>query len=92
MKKKQLKAKEVWSLSPGEKIVLQWNDQVQPIDDGGGLFNRFLARLARNFELFPICYENWRKVPRKYKDDVLENPVMVRVVCFLFVPFVSNSL
>ena len=79
LKKKQLQVKEVWSLSPGEKILIEWNDQVQPIGASGGLFNRFIARLGRNFDLFPICYENWRKVPRNYKEDVLTNHIRVRV-------------
>lgn len=64
---------------------MQWNNEGQPIADGGALLNRFLGSIARNFNAFPISYSSWRKIPKDYKEDILKNTVQVRNVKFEFV-------
>ena len=50
----------MWHLPPNERIVVQWNNEVQPIADGGALMNRFLASIARNSNSLPISYSSWK--------------------------------
>jgi len=57
---KQLRTNDVWHLPPNERIVVQWNNEVQPIADGGALMNRFLASIARNSNSLPISYSSWK--------------------------------
>ncbi|KOM30522.1 hypothetical protein LR48_Vigan01g007600 [Vigna angularis] len=50
MTTKHLKTNDVWNLSQNEKIIVHWNEEYQPIGDGGALLNRFLGSIARNFK------------------------------------------
>ncbi|XP_027927537.1 uncharacterized protein LOC114184427 [Vigna unguiculata] len=70
---KQLRTNDVWHLPPNERIVVQWNNQDQPIADGGALLNRFLGGIARNSNSLPISYSSWKMIPKDYKEDVLKN-------------------
>ena len=46
--RKQLTTNDVWFLSVGERILVNWNNENQPVDDSGALLNRFLGHVARN--------------------------------------------
>jgi len=70
----------VWHLPPNERIVVQWNNEGQPIADGGALLNRFLGTIARNSNSLPISYSSWKKIPKDYKEDVLKNTIQVNIV------------
>ncbi|KAL2334224.1 hypothetical protein Fmac_015437 [Flemingia macrophylla] len=61
-----------------ENILVNWNTEDQPIDNAGALLNRFLGRVARNMNIFPISYQSWRKIPKDYKEDVLRNTIQVK--------------
>ncbi|XP_052728851.1 uncharacterized protein LOC108341674 [Vigna angularis] len=50
MTTKHLKTNDVWNLSQNERIIVHWNEEYQPIGDGGALLNRFLGSIARNFK------------------------------------------
>ena len=54
---------------------MQWNNEGQPIADGGTLLNKFLGSIARNYNAFPIIYSRWRKVPKVYKEDILKHTI-----------------
>jgi len=77
---KQLQTNDVWHLPPNERIVVQWNNEGQPIADGGTLLNRFLGSIVRNFNSLPISYSSWKKIPKDYKEDVLKNTIRVSIV------------
>ncbi|KAL2340630.1 hypothetical protein Fmac_008570 [Flemingia macrophylla] len=53
---KPLTVNDVWSLSPNERVVVEWNDEDQATADSGALLNRFLGHLARDSDIFPISY------------------------------------
>ena len=59
---------------------MKWNNEGQPIADGGALLNRFLGSIARNHNAFPISYSSWRKIPQVYKEDTLKNTIQVNHV------------
>jgi len=75
--RKQLTLNDVWFLSPNERILVKWNSDNQPIDDSGALLNRFLGRVTRNVNAFPISYQSWRKIPNGYKEDILKKTIQV---------------
>ena len=75
--RKQLTLNDVWFLSPNERILVKWNSDNQPIDDSRALLNRFLGRVARNVNAFPLSYQSWRKILNDYKQDILKKTIQV---------------
>lgn len=67
MTNKHLKTNNIWNLPQNKRIVAHWNDEYQPIGDGGVLLNRFLKSLARNFKTFPISHSTWKKIPKEHR-------------------------
>jgi len=59
---------------------MQWNNEDQPIVDGGTLLNRFLRSITRNYNAFPISYSSWRNIPKVYNEDILKNTIQVNHV------------
>ncbi|XLT29026.1 hypothetical protein HN873_060318, partial [Arachis hypogaea] len=57
IKEGHLRLKDVWVLSRETKIIVHWNEHVQPIGESGGLLGLFLGAVAGNFKNFPISYE-----------------------------------
>ncbi|ESW34028.1 hypothetical protein PHAVU_001G118100, partial [Phaseolus vulgaris] len=69
---------DVWHVRPNERILVKWNNEGQPIADGGALLNRFLGSITRNHNAFPISYSSWRKIPKVYKEDILKNTIQAK--------------
>ncbi|KAF2290481.1 hypothetical protein GH714_013588 [Hevea brasiliensis] len=65
------RAKDIWSLLDGHKIVIQFNKLGQPIEKGGGILGGWLGTLARKVDLCPIDYFEWRKVSNTTKSNHL---------------------
>ncbi|KOM48208.1 hypothetical protein LR48_Vigan07g191200 [Vigna angularis] len=82
MTTKHLKLNDVWNLPQNERIIVRWNDECQPIGDAGALFNRFLGSIARNFKAFPICYSTWKKIPKTYKEDIIQNTIQEKIEAY----------
>lgn len=64
-------------LPNGKKMVLEWNQECQPVGEAVGLLGGFLGSVAANFNNFPISYERWPKVPSKVKDDIYAKTIQV---------------
>ncbi|KAL2327560.1 hypothetical protein Fmac_020987 [Flemingia macrophylla] len=75
---KPLTVNDVWSLSPNERVVVEWNDEDQATADNGALLNRFLGHLARDSDIFPISYTSWKKIPKDYKQNVLNDIIQAK--------------
>lgn len=63
---------DIWNLPDGQRIILALNSDFQPINTEGGVFERFLGTVARQLNLCPLNYQDWRKVPIQYKDSCLK--------------------
>lgn len=61
----------VWSLRPGVRFVVPFNALDQPIRKGGYVLVRFLGDVAKNGELCPIGVENWHKVEKSCKANIV---------------------
>ncbi|KAL4275697.1 hypothetical protein AHAS_Ahas20G0133100 [Arachis hypogaea] len=59
----------------GRKIVLRFNTELQPIEDGVGLLSGVLGTLGADYNKFSICEKNWKKVTGEdivYNDCIKE--------------------
>ena len=77
VKRHRMRAIDIFSLPPGERVIVDWNRWDQPIDMSGGLLAQFLGHIATNCEDFPIGYDEWQTVPKCYKDHAWDNIIKV---------------
>ncbi|KAF4383348.1 hypothetical protein G4B88_023922 [Cannabis sativa] len=59
--------REIWGNRDGGKIKITCNDLGQPHDKNADILSSFIGTLVRDGKNAPINYENWHKVPVKYK-------------------------
>ena len=50
--------KEVWTMNPSSKLVIEINDEGQPIGDNANKLSSFLGTLARNGAYAPLNFED----------------------------------
>ncbi|KAF7808409.1 hypothetical protein G2W53_035152 [Senna tora] len=65
----RLKVLEVWSLPLGQRVVVPFNAQAQPVWEVVGLLSGFLGLVVTDVATFPISYHSWDKVPNSYKES-----------------------
>lgn len=65
------RAKDVWSLPGGEKIVVSCNKFGQPVKKSGGILGGWLGTVARKANLCPIHYPTWKKMPNSFKINII---------------------
>lgn len=56
MKRKTIRAINIFSLPLGERIVVEWNSMNHAIEFLGGILSQFLGHITSNCENFPIGY------------------------------------
>ncbi|KAH7670297.1 putative transposase Ptta/En/Spm plant protein [Dioscorea alata] len=64
--------KGLYSLPPNEKILVSSNELGQPIGPEGQLLSGVLWMLARSGQRVGLHYENWCKVPKTLKEELLK--------------------
>ncbi|KAF7820955.1 hypothetical protein G2W53_026410 [Senna tora] len=64
----RLKVLEVWSLPAGQRVVVHFNAEAQPVGNAAGLLSGFLGIVVTEVNTFPISYRSWDKVPDSYKE------------------------
>ncbi|KAK7293384.1 hypothetical protein RJT34_16249 [Clitoria ternatea] len=70
-----LKARDVWLLELGDKVVVPW-DGAQPTGTPtSSLLTHFLGLLVRGGKYFPISFKTWKKVPLNFKDEAWQNVI-----------------
>ncbi|KAM0947303.1 hypothetical protein DsansV1_C08g0084751 [Dioscorea sansibarensis] len=79
VKRHRMRAIDIFSLPPGERVIVDWNRRNQSIDMIGGLLVQFLWHIATNCENFPIGYDKWQTVPKCYKDHVWDNIIKTKL-------------
>ncbi|XP_061367752.1 uncharacterized protein LOC133310748 [Gastrolobium bilobum] len=76
----RLRVRDLLVLPPHKRVVLEWNEDNQPVGEAAGLFGGFLGHIACNPNIFPISYARWPDVPKIYKDDVWVSTIKKRFV------------
>lgn len=79
VKRRKLRAIDIFSLPPGERVIVEWNSQNQPVDLSEGMLAQFLGHIASNCQNIPIKYKKWQKVPQSYKDYVWNNIIKTKM-------------
>ncbi|KAF7832403.1 hypothetical protein G2W53_014736 [Senna tora] len=64
----RLKVLEVWSLPAGQRVVVPFNAEAQPVGNAACLLSGFLGIIVTEVNTFPISYRSWDKVPNSYKE------------------------
>ncbi|KAL4338328.1 hypothetical protein AHAS_Ahas12G0199200 [Arachis hypogaea] len=67
-----LSVKEAIVLPPGRKIILELNEELQPIDQAAGLLSGFLVNLGADFQHFPINEDSWKTMDKALKEHAYE--------------------
>ena len=81
-KRGSTRAKDVWTLPIGQKIVIQCNNMGQPIKKGGGIMGGWLGTVARKKEFCSIEYSSYKEMPKKKKDIVWELTTVIYIIYF----------
>lgn len=66
IKKLKVKKKDVFNLSNGECIVVDFDDMDSPIGEGQGVLAFFCEILAADCSIFSIHFEKWSDLPATY--------------------------
>ncbi|KAH0702150.1 hypothetical protein KY285_016428 [Solanum tuberosum] len=73
-------AKEVNNLIVGERIIVNFDDNITTYGQAQGLLVGYCGSLATDCNLFPICFERWSGplgMPKKYIEDCFETRLKV---------------
>ncbi|CAN1160114.1 hypothetical protein LINPERPRIM_LOCUS21888 [Linum perenne] len=66
---KNMVVADAWAnLRDGEKIVLSWAAGI-PSGHTVGFLGQFIGKVARSYKFLPVGYDEWRKVPRNFKNQ-----------------------
>ncbi|KAK9094641.1 hypothetical protein Scep_026110 [Stephania cephalantha] len=65
------RAKDIWDLPEGQKIIVQFNEFGQPIKRGGGILGGWLGTVARKTEFCSIEWTDWRLMPKDKKQILI---------------------
>ncbi|XP_068504507.1 uncharacterized protein [Phaseolus vulgaris] len=79
--KLKVKVRDAHNLPTGLRVVVNYDDNFQPIGEASGLLAGVCGQLAANHVLFPISFEKWSTLPDTYKDTVWESVLKSRF-CF----------
>ncbi|KAL2902377.1 Fanconi anemia group C protein [Bienertia sinuspersici] len=63
---------DVWLIKGGFRFEVCFNRYYQPIRKGGAVLVKFVADIAKKFELCPIGVVNWRNVNKQVQVDIVE--------------------
>ncbi|XP_068487046.1 uncharacterized protein [Phaseolus vulgaris] len=80
--KTKLKVRDAHNLPIGTRVVVNYDDNFQPIGEACGLLAGVCGQLAANHILLPISFESWSSVPDTYKDTIWESALKSRF-CFM---------
>jgi hypothetical protein len=73
----RLRSQDVFSLPPGQKILMEWSRDDQPVGEAAGLLGGYLGSIGTNFNMFPIDKPRWPKVSFELKKEVYKNSIQV---------------
>nr|XP_025675670.1 uncharacterized protein LOC112775960 [Arachis hypogaea] len=67
-----LSVREAIVLPPSRKILLEFNEELQPIGQAAGLLSGFLGNLGDDFQHFPINEDSWKTMDKALKEHAYE--------------------
>ncbi|XP_061347423.1 uncharacterized protein LOC133292948 [Gastrolobium bilobum] len=76
----RLRVRDVLVLPRHKRVVLEWNEDKQPVGDSCGLLHGFLGHIACDPKIFPICFDRWPNVPPVYKENTWKSTIKPKFV------------
>ncbi|RYR21400.1 hypothetical protein Ahy_B03g066677 [Arachis hypogaea] len=67
-----LSVKEAIVLPPSRQIILEFNEELQPIGQAVGLLSGFLGSLSADFQHFPINEDSWKTMDNALKEHAYD--------------------
>ena len=61
--------RELWNIQ-NQKVVVSFNDNVQPVGRAGKILVDFCGLVARSSRFAPLTYQDWRKIPSTSKEEM----------------------
>ncbi|XP_060210988.1 uncharacterized protein LOC132638007 [Lycium barbarum] len=77
IKKLKVKKTDVFNLSNGDRIVVDFDDLDSPIGEGQGILAGFCGILAKDSSIFPIHFEKWSDLPAAYFNNCFDQFIKV---------------
>jgi hypothetical protein len=74
-----LRGQDVFSLSPRQKILMEWSRDDQPVGEAAGLLGDYIGSVGTSFNKFPIDKSRWPDVSSKIKDEVYKDSIQVYI-------------
>ncbi|WJX36359.1 hypothetical protein P8452_24247 [Trifolium repens] len=74
----RLRSQDVFSLPPGQKILMEWSRDDQPVGEAAGLLGGYLGSVGSNFNMFPIDKPRWPEVSFELKREVYKNSIQTK--------------
>nr|CAD1840598.1 unnamed protein product [Ananas comosus var. bracteatus] len=71
-KRGMTRAKDVWNLPNGQRIVIKCNKFGQPVKKEGGILGGWLGTLSRKENFCSLSYNSWKKVPNTVKTELIQ--------------------
>lgn len=65
------RARDIWRLAEGERVVIRCNQIGQPVNKAARLLTSFLGTVARKGQLCPLSYAKWNDMLPAYKLEIL---------------------
>jgi hypothetical protein len=75
----RLRSQDVFSLPPGQKILMEWSRDDQPVGEAAGLLGGYIGSVGTSFNKFPIDKLRWPDVSSKIKDEVYKDSIQVYI-------------
>ena len=69
-----MKVRDAHNLPNGLRVVVNYDDNFQPIGEASGLLVGVCGQLATNHVLFPISFEKWSTLPDTYNCLLYTSP------------------
>ncbi|WJX88873.1 hypothetical protein P8452_70914 [Trifolium repens] len=75
----RLRGQDVFSLPPGQKILMEWSRGDQPVGEAAGLLGGYIGSVGTSFNKFPIDKLRWPDVSSKIKDEVYKDSIQTKI-------------
>ena len=66
-----IRARDIWHLSEGERVVIRCNRMGQLVNKSARLLTSFLDTVVQKGQLCPLNYSRWNNILHSYKLEIL---------------------
>lgn len=67
----KMRLQDIDRLPESHRIIVTFNEYGQPLMKAGGLYTRYLGKIARKGNMCPLSYKDWRMMPDYYTSAIV---------------------